>query len=67
MSNWMAEAFHKHKGALHRQLGYRQSETLPPALIRDIAHANTGTCVRGYTVTPLLKKRAMLVYNARKR
>ena len=62
---WMQDAFAK-KGALHRQLGYRQTQQLPPAMIRDITRANLYTKVRGHTVTPLLKKRASAAYNARR-
>jgi len=66
MPNWMKKAFNKNPGMLHKQLGYPVSKTLPTALIRDIAHANVNTHIRGYRVTPLLKSRAMLAWNAKK-
>jgi hypothetical protein len=62
----MQQAFAGNKGALHRQLGYGKNETLPPGLIHELAMANRGTHVRGYTVTPLLKKRALAADNARR-
>ena len=63
---WEQEAFSKHPGALHHQLGYSPTETLPTGLLDDIAHANIGTHVRGHTVTLLLKRRAVAAVNARR-
>ena len=62
---WIQQAAPK-KGALHRQLGYPQTETLPLGLLKEIKQANPGTHVRGYTVTPLLKKRVNFVLNVRR-
>jgi hypothetical protein len=65
-NNWMKKAFSKNPGMLHKQLGYPASKILPPALIRDIAHANVGVSIRGHRVTPLLKHRALAAWNAKK-
>lgn len=64
--NWMRWAFSAHPGALHRQLGYSQKETLPPSLLNEISEANLGTHVRGYTVTKKLQRRARAAVNARR-
>jgi len=34
---WMGEAFSKNKGALHRQLGVPEDETIPPSKLRAAA------------------------------
>jgi hypothetical protein len=66
MTNWMQNAFSQHPGALHKQLGYGKHDILPPGLVHELATANTGTHVRGYTVTPLLKRRSIAADNARR-
>ena len=63
---WMREAFGKHPGALHRQLGYSQKKDLPPGLLNEIDAANIGTHVRGRLVTPKLWHRAHAAVNARR-
>lgn len=52
-------------GALHRQLGYKQDERIPLGLMKDISKANVGTKVRGFSVTPLLKRRVNFALNSR--
>ena len=54
------------KGALHRQLGYPQTDTLPLGLLKEIRDARPGNHVRGHTVTPLLKKRVNFALNIRR-
>ena len=63
--NWMANAFGKHPGALHHQLGYGVHETIPPGILHEIDEANRGTHVRGHTVTPLLQSRTRLALRGR--
>ena len=60
------QAAHPKKGTLHRQLGYPQTETLPLGLLKEIQKAKPGNHVRGYTVTPLLKKRVNFALNIRR-
>jgi hypothetical protein len=69
---WIQKALRAHKkGSLHRQLGVPQSDNLPMMLLRRIASAPLGTRIRNptekgkrvITVTPLLKKRAVLALN----
>jgi hypothetical protein len=53
---WIQRALHKHKkGALHRQLGIPEGETIPISLLRDAAHE-----------TGLLGQRARFALNVRK-
>ncbi len=67
-NRWIQQATKESKkGALHRQLGYSPNEMIPQGLLHDIATANIGTRVRGYTVTRLLKQRAVFAVNAQKR
>lgn len=54
-------------GAFHAQLGYPPGNILPHGLVEEITRANLGTHVRGYKVTPLLKRRALFALNAQKR
>ena len=54
------------KGALHRQLGVPSRRKIPSGLLNKVSNANIGTKVRGHTVTPLLKKRAVLARTLRK-
>ena len=69
---WIQNALRKHKkGSLHRQLGVPAKDRIPFTLLRKIAAAEIGTKVRNptekgkriITVTPLLKKRAVLALN----
>lgn len=64
--NLWIQGIEPRKGALHRQLGYPPTAKLPAGLIREISQANIGTHVRGHTVTPLLKKRAVFANTVRK-
>ncbi len=57
----------KTKGALHRQLGYKETQKIPKGLMHEIYNANIGTTVRGHKVTPLLKHRVLGAVNAQKR
>lgn len=63
---WIQTAEPK-KGALHRQLGYSISESIPQGLVNEIDQANIGTHVRGHKVTSLLWHRAHFDVNAQKR
>lgn len=54
----------EHKGALKRQLGVK--DHISTKLLNQVAGATLGTKVRGHTVTPLLKKRAVLARSLRK-
>ena len=36
-SHWMEQAFAKHKGALHRELGVPEGETIPPKTLAKAA------------------------------
>lgn len=65
-TRWIQGAAPK-KGALHRELGYRQGEPLPHGLLNEIYDANIGTHVRGHKVTRLLKRRVVFAVNAQKR
>ena len=65
--NWEKETFGKHPGALKRQLGYPVNKPLPPGVIPGIVVTPTGNKFRGKTVTPLMKKRAIVANNASKR
>lgn len=56
----------KHHGDLHKQLGYVPGHEIPSKLLTEISNANLGTKVRGHTVTPLLKKRAVLARTLRR-
>jgi hypothetical protein len=55
------------KGALHRQLGIPQTQTIPKKILHDIARTDVGKHSHGHTVTPLLKKRANFAINVQKR
>jgi hypothetical protein len=55
------------KGALHKQLGYSQTEPIPKKVLHDIVGTNIGKHSHGHTVTPLLKQRANFALNAQKR
>lgn len=52
------------KGALRKQLGIREGRTIPDGLLNKIAETPIGNHVsyngRSFTVTQLLKKRAVL-------
>jgi hypothetical protein len=72
VDRWMQKAFSSHKkGALHKQLGYPQSKTIPRGILRTIKNAPIGAHVRvrGHSlkVTRLLKNRSVLAYNAGKK
>ena len=56
----------KHKGALHRQLGYPKGKKIPTKLLTRISEANIGTKIGKHRVTPLLKKRAVLAKTLRR-
>lgn len=64
---WIQKVFSKKRGALHKQLGYPQSQTLPKGLLKQINQAKIGTHVRGHKVTSLLWHRVHAVVNAQKR
>jgi hypothetical protein len=68
VDKWIQKAFKSgKKGALHKQLGYPESEPLPKGLIKEIYKAEVGTHVRGHKVTTLLKRRVVASINAQKR
>lgn len=50
------------KGALHKQLGYEEDETIPAGVIKKIVDAEVGSKVKikgeEHTITALMKKRA---------
>ena len=64
---WIQRAVRK-RGSLSRQLGIPEEENIPVALLRKIAKAKIGSTIenptkkgrRRYTVTRLLKRRAVL-------
>ena len=77
--NWIKGALSGHKpGALHRMLGLSENEVLPLNLLKKIKASSLGSKIRysylgrmgivhrEYTVTPLLKKRAVLAVTLRK-
>lgn len=57
----------KHKGALHRQLGFPTGKKLPTGLLEKIEDAPLGSKVKGHKVTRLLKDRSIFALNVRKR
>lgn len=80
MANWIRKALKNHvPGATHRHLRLPESKTLPYALLLQIKYSPIGTDIRyvyrsktfdklihrTYTVTPLLKKRAVLAVTLR--
>jgi len=68
VKKWIQQAASKHtKGALHRQLGIPQSETIPKKTLRDIVATDIGKHSHGRKVTLLLKQRANFALNAQKR
>ena len=67
---WIQGAIrNKKKGALHRQLGYSEGHTIPRGVLKDIVESPIGTKFRTShktgTITPLLKRRAVLANNLR--
>jgi len=80
MAKWIKKALSGHKpGALHRHLKLPESEVLPIELLKAIKGSPLGKKLgylyrgrsgevihREYTVTPLLKKRAVLAVTLRK-
>ena len=64
------QAIEPKKGALRAHLGVPAGEKIPVTMLRNIAKTEIGTKVRTYngwqTVTPLLKKRAVLALTLRK-
>jgi hypothetical protein len=52
------------KGALHKQLGILEDETIPIELLRDILATPVGGLTHGHEVTHLLKARANAALNA---
>jgi hypothetical protein len=50
------------KGALHKQLGYEEDETIPAGIIKKIVDGEVGSKVKikgeEHTITALMKKRA---------
>jgi hypothetical protein len=69
---WIQEAGdHRHRGALHSQLGVSQEERIPKTLLQKIKSAKIGSHIKNPTktgtrriaVTSLLKKRANFALN----
>ncbi len=56
MAGWVAKAFSRNKGALHRTLGVAQGKKIPVSKLRTAAHSKN----------PTTRKRAQLALNARK-
>jgi hypothetical protein len=58
---WIQETKMK-KGALHKQLGYEEDETIPAGIIKKIVDGEEGSKVKikgeEHTITALMKKRA---------
>ena len=72
---WIQKAIKPNrKGALSRQLGIPIDENIPMTLLRKIKNTSIGNTIvnptktgkKHITVTPLLKKRAVLAYNLKK-
>jgi len=55
------------EGALHKQLGVPQDETIPVKLLRDIKKTEVGKYTHGRKVTRLLKSRTVWALNVRKK
>lgn len=58
------------KGALKRQLGYKENQTIPMSILNKILKAKVGSKItikgKTITVTATLKRRANLAHNFRK-
>jgi hypothetical protein len=58
------------KGALHKQLGYGEDETIPAGIIKKIVDGEVGSKVKikdkEHTITALMKKRANLAKTLKK-
>lgn len=56
------------RGALHRQLGIKESKGISANVLREIERKEAGQKLsfNNEKITPLLKKRASLAYNFRK-
>lgn len=65
MDNWIKRV-HPRKGFLHRQLGMKEDERIPTAMLRDIVNTPLGGHSHGLTVTRLLKQRANFALNVRR-
>ena len=65
-NDWIQKAKAK-PGALHRQLGIDPKKPIPTPLLNRVQKAPIGTQVRGYSVTPLMKRRVNFALNMRKR
>ena len=64
-NRWIQNAAPK-KGALHKQLGYPESERIPVPVLQRIRLMPLGGHIHGHTVTPLMKKRANFALNVRR-
>lgn len=66
---WIQETKMK-KGALHKQLGYGEDETIPAGILKKISDAEVGSKVKikgeEHTITALMKKRANLAKTLKK-
>jgi len=65
VKKWIQKAIWK-TGTLHRQLNIPKKQKIPIALLNKLSKAKLGTKVKGFTVTRLLKKRAVMAKTLKK-